>query len=88
MSHARVHRFSSSCARFFCGREGQVTKELNDDDHPAVYFAFPVKKLGLTARSCGETDDQKTCPRNVNIELTDLGRNGKGKKERRSVWRS
>ncbi|CAK9116991.1 unnamed protein product [Durusdinium trenchii] len=54
----------SRAPKFFCGREGAPTHELQPDDHPAIYFRFPVK--------------------NVNVELTNLGKNGQGEKE--VIW--
>ncbi|CAE7210417.1 unnamed protein product [Symbiodinium natans] len=50
--------------KFFCGKEGETTRELPENDHPALRFAAPVQ--------------------NVSIELTNLGKLGKGPKE--VVW--
>ncbi|CAE7350375.1 unnamed protein product [Symbiodinium microadriaticum] len=40
--------------KFFCGKEGETTRELEETDHPALYFSFPVRNVSITLTNLGK----------------------------------
>jgi len=40
--------------KFFCGKEGETTRELEENDHPALHFSFPVRNVSVTLTNLGK----------------------------------